>query len=262
VKIRVLGCHGSDQVLEKGRQVHQCRTCGFLINDTVMVDAGTVGAALTLPQQRQIKQVLLSHLHFDHIKGLPTLADNLVDEGNHSIVLSSIDQVLDGLRVYVFNGEVYPDFLTLPDPQRSIFVCRSIEVGKENEFGGLRVTAVPVNHLVPTVGFIIRESDTSLLYSGDTYDTDDLWLAAARDRNLKAAFIETSFPDEMLELARVSKHLTPRLLAKQFHKLGRPDLPVYVYHLKPRFRDEIRRQLDTLGIRHLTVLEEDQEILI
>jgi ribonuclease BN (tRNA processing enzyme) len=227
-----------------------------------MLDAGTVGAALTLAQQRQIKQVLLSHLHFDHIKGLPTLADNLVDEGDHSIVLSSIHQVLDGLRAYIFNGEVYPDFLTLPDPQRSIFVCRSIEAGKENEFCGLRVTAVPVNHLVPTVGFLIRERDASVLYSGDTYDTEELWRTAARDRNLKAAFIETSFPDEMQDLARVSKHLTPALLAKQFHKLGRPDLPVYVYHVKPRFRDEIRQQLDRLGIRHLTVLEEDQEITI
>jgi ribonuclease BN (tRNA processing enzyme) len=260
VKIRILGCHGSDQVLDKGRQSHQCRTSGFLINDTVMVDAGTIGAALTLAQQRRIKQVLLSHLHFDHIKGLPTLADNLVDDGSHSVVLSSIRQVLDGLRAYVFNDEVYPDFLALPDPQRSVFVCRSIETDKEHEFCGLRVTAVPVNHLVPTVGFLIRERDASMLYSGDTHDTDELWRLAAKDRNLKAAFIETSFPDEMQELARVSKHLTPALLARQLQKLGRPDVPVYVYHLKPRFREEIRRQLENLGIQNLTVLEEEQEI--
>lgn len=57
MKIRVLGCHGSEQFggEKTGRQ--QCRTCGFLINDTVMVDAGTIGAALTLDEQRAIRHI-------------------------------------------------------------------------------------------------------------------------------------------------------------------------------------------------------------
>jgi ribonuclease BN (tRNA processing enzyme) len=260
VKIRALGCHGSDQLLDRER--HQCRTCGFLINDTVMLDAGTVGAALTLPQQRRIRHVLLSHLHFDHIKGLPTLADNLVEESVRPVVLSSIPQVLDGLQAYIFNGEVYPDFLALPDPHQSIFVCRSLEAGKEYDLSGLQVTAIPVNHTVPTIGFIIRDREAAFVYSGDTHDTDELWRAAAQERTLKAALIEVSFPDEMLDLARVSRHLTPSLFAQQFRKLGRPDLPVHAYHLKPRFRDEIKRQLAALGIPRLTVLEEDQEIIL
>jgi ribonuclease BN (tRNA processing enzyme) len=112
------------------------------------------------------------------------------------------------------------------------------------------------------VGFLLRERDVTVLYSGDTYETDELWRTAARDRNLKAAFIETSFPDEMEDLARISKHLTPSLLAKQLQKLKRPDVPVYIYHLKPRFRDAIQGQLERLGIRNLTVLEEEQEITI
>ena len=66
----------------------------------------------------------------------------------------------------------------------------------------------------------------------------------------------------MAELARVSKHLTPSLFAREFRKIGRPDLPVYVYHLKPRFREQIRRELAQLKIPNLTVLEEGQEITI
>jgi ribonuclease BN (tRNA processing enzyme) len=225
-----------------------------------MLDAGSIGAALTLSQQRRIRHILLSHLHFDHIKGLPTLADNLVEDHVQPITLSSIPPVLDGLQAYVFNGHVYPDFLTLPDPQRSMFVCRSLEPGKEYDLSGLRVTAIGVNHLVPTIGFVIRDGESAFVYSGDTYDTDDLWVAAGKERTLKAALIETSFPDEMQELAQVSKHLTPSLFARQFRKLGRPDLPVYVYHLKPRFRQQITRQLAGLHIKRLTILEEDQEI--
>ena len=262
MKIRVLGCHGSDQLVDGGLGPHQCRTCGFLINETVLVDAGTVGPTLRLAEQKRIRHVLLSHLHFDHIQGLPTLADNLVDEVVEPVVLTSIPEVLKGLQSHVFNGEVYPDFLQLPDPQHPIFVFRPLSVGQEQEVSGLRVTAVPVNHQVPTVGFFIREGQSTLLYSGDTAETEEIWKVAARTPSLKAALIETSFPDAMAELARVSKHLTPSLFAREFRKIGRPDLPVYVYHLKPRFREQIRHELAQLKIPNLTVLEEGQEISI
>lgn len=262
MKIRVLGCHGSDQVVKASPVPRQCRTCGFLINGTTMLDAGTIGSALDLEEQKRIRHVLLSHLHFDHIQGLPTLADNLVDEVVAPVVLTGIAPILKGLREHLFNGVLYPDFLRLPNKTRPIFTLREFQEGKETEIDGLHVTAIPVNHLVPTVGFMIREANASFLYSGDTFETEDIWRVAAREPTLKAAFIETSFPDAMEELARVSKHLTPTSFAREFRKIGRPDLPVYVYHLKPRFRDEIRRELDRLKVKNLTVLEEGQEIEI
>ena len=126
--------------------------------------------------------------------------------------------------------------------------------------GGLGVTPILVNHVVPTVGFLLREGAQTLLYSGDTYRTDDLWRTAKDLTGLKAAFIETSFPNEMDELARVAKHLTPALLAEEFAKLAKPELPVYAYHLKPRFREQIRRELGQLGIHHLTALAEGQTL--
>jgi ribonuclease BN (tRNA processing enzyme) len=234
-----------------------------LINKTVMIDAGTIGAALRLEEQKQIRHVLLSHLHFDHVQGLPTLADNLVDDVlgiAEPVRLTSTAQVLDGLREHLFNNEVYPDFLSLPDPKRPAFVCRTLEVGKESEVANLHVQAIRVNHLVPTVGFLIREGASTVLYSGDTYETEEIWKVAAKEPTLKAAFIETSFPNKMAELAKVSKHLTPALFAQEFKKLGRPDLPVYIYHLKPRFRREISRELKQLRVRNLTILEEGQEV--
>jgi ribonuclease BN (tRNA processing enzyme) len=259
VKIRVLGCHGSDLVLD-GRNRHQCRTSGFLINNTVMVDAGTVAAALRLDEIRRIRHILISHLHFDHIKGLPTLADSLVDEGREPVSLLSTQNVLDGLTTHIFNDQIYPDFMRLPDPGRPIYRNLPVAANVEVPVGDLRVTPVPVNHLVPTVGFIVRDQRSAILYSGDTYVTDEIWARAAQESTLKAAFIETSFPDEMAELAGFSKHLTPSLFAQEFKKIGKPDLPVYVYHLKPRFRHIIEAQLGKLGIKNLFVLGEDQEI--
>jgi ribonuclease BN (tRNA processing enzyme) len=101
-----------------------------------------------------------------------------------------------------------------------------------------------------------------VLYSGDTYQTDALWQVAKEVTGLRAAFIESSFPNEMDELARVAKHLTPALLAQEFTKMARPELPVYAYHLKPRFRDQIRQELGQLGIPHLTALEEGQTLVL
>ena len=265
MKIRVLGCHGSEQLLERDGKARQCRTCGFLINGTVMIDAGTIGAALRLEEQKQIRQILLSHLHFDHVQGLPTLADNLVEEEADAIepvVLASIDSVLDGLHAHLFNSDVYPDFFSLPHLRHPLFVCRVLDAGKENDVSGLHVRAIPVNHQVPTVGFLIRDGASTVLYSGDTHETDEIWRVAAKEPTLKAAFIETSFPNRLLELATVSKHLTPALFAREFKKLGRPDIPVYIYHVKPRFRQEIIGELAQLKIRNLTVLEEGQEVQI
>lgn len=251
--------------MERDGKPLQCRTSGFLINGTVMVDAGAIGAALRLDEQKRIRHILLSHLHFDHVQGLPTLADNLVEEEADAIEpvkLTSVASVLDGLRAHLFNGEVYPDFFSLPDRNNPIFECRAIEEGKESDVAGLHVRAIRVNHQVPTVGFLIRDGATTVLYSGDTHATDAIWKVAAAEPTLKAVFVETSFPNRLSELAGISKHLTPELVARELEKLGRPDIPVYIYHLKPRFRQEIIGELGRLEIRHLTVLEEGQEVQV
>ncbi len=262
MKIRVLGCHGSEQFGGEQSGLHQCRTCGFLINDTVMVDAGTIGAALTLEEQRAIRHILLSHLHFDHIQGLPTFGDNISEHAGQPVSLISIAEVLEGLQTHIFNDTVYPNFLKLPTLQQPVFECRVVAPGHPIQVAGLEVTAIRVNHLVPTVGFLIREGSSSILYSGDTYATEEIWKVATQEATLKAAFIETSFPNDMEELAFASRHLTPALLDRELLKLGRPNVPVYLYHMKPRQRCEIERDVRELRLKQVSFLDEGQEITI
>jgi ribonuclease BN (tRNA processing enzyme) len=232
------------------------------VNDSVLVDAGTIGSKLTLGEQLKIRHILLSHLHFDHIKELPTLADNLSEASAAPIALTSIEPVLDGLRTHIFNRDVYPDFFTLPSSSNPVFSSRPLQLGKASAVSDLRVTPVAVNHSVPTVGFVLDDGESAVLYSGDTYETDELWRVAAGISTLKAAFIEVSYPNEMASLAYKAKHLTPSLLVKEFRKLNRPDLHVYAYHMKPRFRDRIKEEIGQLGIDHVTVLEEDQILTV
>lgn len=262
MKIKVLGCHGSDLFVRTASASHTRRTCGFLVDGVLLVDAGTVASMLELSEQQGIQAGVISHVHFDHIKGLPTLADNMVGQQQASVTLASITSVLDSLQTHIFNGEIYPDFFGLPDPAHPVFKRQDLAVNHEMTIAGFGITPIPVNHLVPTVGFLIRKDQSSVLYSGDTYKTDEIWKRAAHEPTLKAVFVETSFPNEMEELARISKHLTPALLAGELDKLGRRDVDVYAYHLKPFFRDRILDQLGKLNIPNLQVLEEGQELLI
>jgi cAMP phosphodiesterase len=264
VIIRVLGCHGSELTVVDGKgHTHECRTCGFLVNETCMVDAGSVSAGLQEDEQGKIRHVLLSHAHFDHIKGLPLLADNLAGRvQNGPVKIHALAEVLDGLRRHIFNDVVFPDFTRLPTVDSAPLAYHAFNEEKAFTFDNLEVTAVRVNHIVPTAGFIVRQGDSALLYSGDTSETRRIWEVAAKEPRLKAAFIETSFPNDFRDLAKVTGHLTPDMLAREFAKLGRPDLPVYIYHIKPSYRHVIAAELKRLNLPNLHVLEEDQVVRI
>ena len=249
MKIRVLGCHGAE--------LANYGTCGFLINGTILLDAGTICSSLTLHEQRKIRYILISHTHADHIKALPFLSENLIGmKRQRPIIIVSIGEVLTGLRRYVFNNQLWPDFTNLPSRRHPIFRLRAIREGETIKVDGLAVKAFKVNHTVPCAGFLIRQRNSSFLYSGDTYQTTQIWKAAAKDVRLKAAMIETSFPNALKDLAIKSKHLTPRLLFKEFSKIGKPDLSLYIYHMKPRYLERIKRELKQLKIDKITALKD------
>jgi cAMP phosphodiesterase len=176
-------------------------------------------------------------------------------------VVASLSSVVDGLQKHVFNDMVFPNFFNLQGPRHSILRAQGLEAKKEVMLsGGISVTPVLVNHTVETVGFVIRDDSAAWIYSGDTHLTEEIWQVAARTPNLKGIFIEVSFPDSMMDIAIQSKHLTPSLLAQEFRKIGKPDLPLYVYHMKPTVREAIIQEIAQLEIARVTVLEEGQEI--
>ena len=121
---------------------------------------------------------------------------------------------------------------------------------------------MPVNHTVPTVGYVVKDQNAALLYNRDTYQTEEIWSVGRTIPNLKAAFIEASFPDELGELAENSKHLTPLLFFKKFQKLERSELSVYVYHLKPVFKTKIEVEISRLGIQQVGFRKDGQVLTL
>jgi ribonuclease BN (tRNA processing enzyme) len=98
--------------------------------------------------------------------------------------------------------------------------------------GGRKLTPLPVNHVVPAVGFRIDSGKASLAFSGDTTTCDALWEAVNQIHNLRYLIVETAFSEAEKELAVLSKHLCPGMLAEELKKL-KLDPEIFITHLKP-----------------------------
>jgi cAMP phosphodiesterase len=248
VKIKVLGAFGS---AGPGQ-----RPAAFLVDDRVLVDAGTVGEALTLSEQLQIEHALLSHAHLDHVVGLAFLTDALgVASRRHPLTAVGIEPVLTALRAHIFNDILWPDFTAIPSPADPVLRFRVLPEEAESRVGDLWVTPVSVHHAVPTAGFIIHDGETGFLYSGDTGPTDRIWRLAREMRGLKALVVETAFPDRLEPLARAAGHLTPSMLRRELDKMP-PDLPVWVFHVKPQLHEETVEELARIDPARLHVVEQ------
>lgn len=257
MRIKVLGAYGSESMNYKSSGFPvPYKTTGFLINDSLLLDAGTICASLNLSEQIRIKNILLSHTHLDHIKGIPFMAESVLGKISQPVQILSIPEVLDDVRRHLLNDSIWPDFTKLPTAESQIFNLVPLKEKKPTRINGIEVTPIRVNHVVPTVGYLIGDGHSAIVYSGDTHVTEEIWKEGKKLKNLKAAVIETSFPDEMEELAKVSGHLTPRLLKEEFLKLRRPDLPLYVYHMKVQYLDQIRQEIGRLNMPNITILED------
>lgn len=239
--IKVCGCFGSEL------PGYHC--AGFLVNGRLLLDAGTVTTALDWDEQLGVSEVCITHSHLDHVKDLAFLAENRSGRALRPLVVTGTAEVVDRLRRHLFNGHLWPDFSRIPSRKEPVLRYRVIPTGRFSKAAGLAIRPVPVSHGVQATGFILREPGTSIIYTGDTGPTAAIWKLARGLRDLKAVIVECSFPSVMGRLAVASGHLTPALLEHELALLGRPEVPVYLYHMKPLYLSVIAEELDGLSRR-------------
>lgn len=228
----------------------------FVVDDQVAIDAGSLAMAATAVQKKQIRDVVLTHAHLDHIAGLPLFIDDLFANLDAPVCVHATPEVIETLERDIFNWAIYPRFSELRNANgTAVMRYEPFAVGKEFSIKHLRFRAVAVNHKVSTVGFIVSDGQMKFAISGDTAEMNDFWQVLNTEGNLFALLVECAFPNELEELARVSHHLTPKTLKTELEKFNRKKCSVYVINIKPMYRDEIVRQLSELEIENLQLLE-------
>ncbi|KAF0221787.1 MAG: beta-lactamase domain-containing [Geobacteraceae bacterium] len=246
MRLRVLGCSGAE--------LPGHHTSAFLIDDSLLLDAGTIGAVLNETEQSLLQYIFVTHTHLDHIKGIPLLADTVnFNKIDHTIRIVSIKENLQTIRRHLLNNIIWPDFTVIPSPDSPVLACTEIRTDREHTFGAYSVTAIRVDHSVPAVGFVVRRGDKGILYTGDTGPTTGIWEQAGK---LSAMIIEVSFPNRMEEFALQTGHLTPRLFAKQIGKMRKLPPRILISHTKPQFFESINTEVRELGIEGVEFLRE------
>lgn len=245
MKLRVLGCAGAE--------FPHFHPSAFLVDDSLLLDAGTIGAVLSEHEQWAIAQIFITHAHLDHIRGIPMLADNIViKELKKSLTIYGINETLESLGTHLLNDVIWPDFSKIP-PDHPVIRYHRVIPEVELEIGDYRVMAVEVDHTVPAVGYIVRKGNKSIMYTGDTGPTKRLWEFTD---GLSALIVEVSFPNEMEKLALLTKHLTPALLATELKKMKNMPPRILITHPKPQHYDKIAAELDELGMEQVELLRD------
>ena len=238
-----------------GRATAEQRLTCFLIDSLVAVDAGSIAIALTAEQREEVRDIIVTHPHMDHIASLPIFIDDLYADLKEPMRVYATPEVIQLLERDVFNWNVYPRFSELENDYGPVMQYVPIPIGQPFKVAHLTVEAIPVNHIVPTIGLIVSDGKASVAFSSDTAETDDFWKAVNGKTQLDALLIEASFPNEMAKLAHVSRHFTPASLNRELSKLSHNGMDILAVHLKPTYRDQIIAQLNDLNIPKLSVME-------
>jgi cAMP phosphodiesterase len=240
---------------ECGKASARQHLMSIIIDDKVAIDAGSLAFSCTDLQRRQIRDVILTHTHLDHIAGLPLFIDDLFATLKQPVRVHATKQMIEILERDIFNWEVYPRFSELSNDHGPVIDFVEFERGSSFSVQHLNVTSVPVNHKVSASGYIISDGKISVAITGDTAETDEIWTKLNSISDLKALLIECAFPNELGDLAAVSNHLTPRKLDHELKKLNDPDCEVHIINMKPMYRDSIIRELAELETSRINIFE-------
>ncbi len=230
MRIRVLGCSGGIGV---GLQ-----TTSLLVDDDILIDAGTGVGELTLDEMAGIRHIFLTHSHLDHIAGIPLLVDSIFDRIETPITIHAQAPTIEALRAHIFNWVVWPDFTRLPTPQMPVLRYELMSPGSTLSVSGLDIESIPVKHIVPGVGYRVSAAGKSFAFSGDTSSNDSLWEALNQHSGLDLLIVECAFANKDIELSRLAAHYCPALLAADIAKL-RLQPALHLTHFKPGSEDAI-----------------------
>jgi phosphoribosyl 1,2-cyclic phosphodiesterase len=241
----------------------------------LVVDAGTglrgLGKKLAMEEGRadgNIYNMILSHVHWDHIQGLPFFEPAYV--GGNKIIVHAPRAAADELR-QVIGGITRREFFPVDlDMAPSDFDFREVSPGKCFDVADFRLTPIGLNHPFGAVGYRIDADDTSVAYISDTAPFDRMlhkhhFTAAPEEPSdddrkvlteMRAALVEalqgidtviydTHFTSEEYDRFPHWGHSTPDHALKICEEAGAEKL--VLYHHAPAHDDDM---MDAIGAKY------------
>ena len=252
MRLRVLGCSGGIGA--------RARTTSFLVDDDILIDAGTGVEDLTIDELARIDHVFLTHSHLDHVAALPLLVDSVGAMRERPIVVHALPETVAALRTHIFNWVIWPDFTEIPHYERPWMRFEPLALGATVTLGERSIRSLPANHTVPALGFHLFSPGGALVFSGDSWPTDEFWRVVNGIADLRWLIIETAFSNKERDLAITAKHLYPIELGEQLKRLAR-EPQVLVTHLKPSDAGLISREIEAWAGRSQPRLLEQGQVL-
>ncbi|MEJ2574078.1 MAG: 3',5'-cyclic-nucleotide phosphodiesterase [Gammaproteobacteria bacterium] len=240
MKIRILGCSGG---VGQG-----LRTTSLLVDEDILIDAGSGVGDLTLDEMAAVRHIFLTHSHLDHVAFIPLMLDSIFEERAEPLIIHAQPPTLEALQRHIFNWVIWPDFARLPSSDKPALHYETMTPGQVLDMsGGRSFEMIPVEHAVPAVGYRVACPTGVFAFSGDTSTNDSFWAALNAHERLDLLIVETAFRNADVAISRLAKHYCPSLLAEDLHKLRhRPD--IYITHNKPGEEDIIIAECrDALG---------------
>lgn len=240
MKVRVLGCSGAI--------AKDCRTTSFLIDENILIDAGTGVGDLTLDEMRQIDHVFLTHSHLDHIAALPLMLDAVASLRKFPVEVHALPQTIEALQAHVFNDVIWPDFSSIPTVQQPFLRYTPLALGQQVAIGPRLLEVLPAVHTVPAAAYALCGDTGWWVFSGDTGKNPAFW-AWVNAHPVSQLVVETAFSNRERDLATISLHLSPNSLAQELGQL-RTDraFPIYITHTKPSETDLIMQEIRRLHL--------------
>ena len=245
--VKVIGGHGG---VSPGYQA-----TSYLINGELLIDAGSIASGLSIKEQLNVKNILISHAHLDHISELAYLCDNCFGLKTSPFLVYSNKMVKNAILDHILNDTIWPDFSKLPSIEKPTIKFNEFLPGKTIILDEYEITPIRVNHFTEACGFVITWREKTLIFTQDTGPTEEIWKIGNKE-NLVGIFCEVSFPNTLDQVAIDSLHHTPKSIGLELIKMP-AKVPIYLGHLKPNYQDILVNEIAGLGESRIRLLIKD-----
>lgn len=241
MRVEVLGCSGG---VCRGHDT----TC-LMINDNILLDAGTGASHLSAHQAMKIKDILVSHSHLDHVSSICFISDQDIENRSEPTRVYCLPETSKALTSDLINGQLWPEIEKVVINGVNMVQFIPVKPFERIEIGNCAFTPLLVEHAVPTVGYCLHGENYDMVFISDMIRTSDEvyeWIRK-RAKRIKYFISEAAFPDRLKKIAEISRHMTPKMLLQECRKLPQDKgIKFYATHIKPLYYEDVIADLSKL----------------